>query len=109
MVGLRNTAESFDAYQQRHAWLGFPIAVARKFSDDRAGSLAAVIAYYAFISIFPLLLVLVVDARCRAARPSLAAGQSVGLGAGGLPGDRRHPAYECHRAAPHRPGPCSWA
>lgn len=60
MVGLRTIAERFDAYQQRHAWLGFPIAVGRKFSDDKAGSLAAVIAYYAFVSLFPLLLVLVV-------------------------------------------------
>jgi membrane protein len=60
MAGLRNTAASFDAYQQRHAWLGFPIAVGRKFSDDKAGSLAAVIAYYAFIAVFPLLLVLVI-------------------------------------------------
>lgn len=31
----------------------------KKFSDDQAGSLAALIAYYGFVSIFPLLLVLV--------------------------------------------------
>lgn len=35
------------------------VAVVRKFSDDRAGRQAALIAYYAFFSLFPLLLVLV--------------------------------------------------
>jgi membrane protein len=50
---------ALDAFQQRHRWLAFPVAVWRKFSDDRAGSLAALVAYYAFLSTFPLLLVLV--------------------------------------------------
>jgi YihY family inner membrane protein len=35
------------------------VAVVRKFLDDRASSLAALVAYYAFLSLFPLLLVLV--------------------------------------------------
>src|ERR1700761_3669576 len=33
------------------------MAVVRKFGNDQAGSLAALVAYYAFFSIFPLLLV----------------------------------------------------
>ncbi len=49
---------AFDRYQQRHRWLAIPMAVIKKFSDDQAGSLAALIAYYAFFSLFPLLLVL---------------------------------------------------
>jgi YihY family inner membrane protein len=48
-----------DRFQQRHAALGVPFAVYKKFGDDRAGNLAALIAYYAFFSIFPLLLALV--------------------------------------------------
>jgi YihY family inner membrane protein len=48
-----------DAFQQRRSWLGFPFAVVKKFGDDRAGNLAALIAYYGFFSLFPLLLVLV--------------------------------------------------
>ena len=48
-----------DEYQKRHAWLGFPVAVLKKFGDDQAGKLAALIAYYSFFSLFPLLLVLV--------------------------------------------------
>ncbi|MBR7828034.1 YihY/virulence factor BrkB family protein [Actinospica sp. MGRD01-02] len=50
---------SLDAFQQRHRAIAFPIAVWRKFSDDQAGNLAALVAYYAFLSTFPLLLVLV--------------------------------------------------
>ena len=48
-----------DALQQQHAWLAVPVAVWKKFGDDQAGNLAALIAYYAFVAIFPLLLVLV--------------------------------------------------
>ncbi|HUY86744.1 MAG TPA: YihY/virulence factor BrkB family protein, partial [Acidimicrobiales bacterium] len=48
-----------DKFQRRHDWAGFPVAVAKKFSQDRAGNFAALLAYYGFFSIFPLLLVLV--------------------------------------------------
>ncbi|HYV15988.1 MAG TPA: YhjD/YihY/BrkB family envelope integrity protein [Conexibacter sp.] len=50
---------AFDRLQRRRSVLGFPIAVLKKFSDDHAGGLAALIAYYGFFSLFPLLLVLV--------------------------------------------------
>ncbi|MBS2536173.1 YihY/virulence factor BrkB family protein [Catenulispora sp. NF23] len=60
MNRLRAVLRRFDSFQQRHPWAGFPVAVGRKFNDDRAGSLGAVIAYYAFLAVFPLLLVLVV-------------------------------------------------
>lgn len=50
---------SADRWQKRHAWLAFPYAVGKRFSSDQAGNLAALIAYYAFFSIFPLLLVFV--------------------------------------------------
>jgi membrane protein len=48
-----------DQFQQRHVALAFPVAVWSKFNDDQAGNLAALISYYAFAAIFPLLLVLV--------------------------------------------------
>jgi len=48
-----------DQLQQRHRWLAFGVASWKKFGDDQAGNLAALIAYYAFAAIFPLLLVLV--------------------------------------------------
>lgn len=47
-----------DAFQQRHPVLAFPVAVWKKFNDDQAGYLAALIAYYGFNAIFPLLLLL---------------------------------------------------
>ena len=47
----------FDRYQQGHPGWALPMAVIRKFGNDQAGRLAALIAYYAFFSIFPLLLV----------------------------------------------------
>jgi membrane protein len=48
-----------DRVQQRRPWLAFPLAVHQKFSDDQAGNLASLLAYYAFFSVFPLLLVMV--------------------------------------------------
>jgi YihY family inner membrane protein len=48
-----------DRVQQERRWLSFPLAVYQKFSDDQAGNLASLLAYYAFFSVFPLLLVAV--------------------------------------------------
>lgn len=47
----------FNAFQQRNAFFGLPIAITKKFIDDRAYYLAALTTYYAFISLFPLLIV----------------------------------------------------
>jgi YihY family inner membrane protein len=47
-----------DRYQQRHRRVGFPVAVIYKYADDQGGYLAALIAYYGLISLFPLLLLL---------------------------------------------------
>ena len=59
MNPAEKTIKAIDRYQRRFPWLAFPIAVRKKFGDDQAGNLAALVAYYAFASIFPLLLVLV--------------------------------------------------
>ena len=45
--------------QQGRPWLAIPVATWKKFGDDQAGNLAALISYYAFASIFPLLLIFV--------------------------------------------------
>jgi membrane protein len=58
-VDLLAPIRAFDRLQRRRPALGFPLAVLKKFSDDQAGGLAALIAYYGFFSLFPLLLVLV--------------------------------------------------
>ena len=46
-----------DAFQQRHRLVGFPLAVVFKYFDDQGPYLAATLTYYAFIAIFPLLLI----------------------------------------------------
>ena len=48
--------ERLDDYQQKHRRLGLPIAVFYKFFDDQGGYLAALITYYGFLSIVPMLL-----------------------------------------------------
>src|SRR5215813_707962 len=45
-----------DRLQREHGVLGFPYAVVKKYSDDEGGREAALITYYGFLSIFPLLL-----------------------------------------------------
>jgi YihY family inner membrane protein len=56
---VKQFLRAVDAFQKRHAAIAFPFAVFKKFGDDQAGNLAALIAYYGFFSLFPLLLVLV--------------------------------------------------
>lgn len=50
---------ALDRLQRRRRALGFPIGVMKKYSDDGAGQLAALMAWYGFFALFPLLLVLV--------------------------------------------------
>ncbi len=51
--------QRLDTSQQNRAWVAFPYAVVKKFSDDQVGYLAALMAYYAFLAVFPMLLVFV--------------------------------------------------
>lgn len=46
-----------DRWQQKHHALAFPYAVLKKYGDDEAGSQAALITYYGFLALFPLILV----------------------------------------------------
>ncbi|HSP37987.1 MAG TPA: YihY/virulence factor BrkB family protein [Frankiaceae bacterium] len=50
--------ERLDRYQRKHRWAGFPLAVIYKFTDDQGPFLAALLTYYGFLSLFPLLLLL---------------------------------------------------
>ena len=52
-----------DAYQREHRWLGMPLGIVYKFFDDQGGYLAAVITYYAFVAIFPLIAIPLVPVR----------------------------------------------
>ncbi len=53
----KGLVHSVDRAQQTRPWLAIAVATWKKFSDNQAGNLAALIAYYAFASLFPLLLV----------------------------------------------------
>jgi membrane protein len=55
---LLKTVHRLDAFQQRHPVLAFPAAVWHKLSEKKVGNLAALLTFYAFVSLFPLLLVL---------------------------------------------------
>lgn len=50
--------DRLDAFQRRHAWVGFPLAVVYKFGEDQGPYLAALITYYGFLALFPLFLLL---------------------------------------------------
>jgi YihY family inner membrane protein len=59
MEQLRRRLRAADDWQQRQRWLAFPVAVVKKYGEDQAGHRAALLAYYGFLSLFPLLLVAV--------------------------------------------------
>ena len=56
---LERVLERVDRVQRSHRWVAFPVAVIKKFGDDRASRIAALVSYYGFFSLFPLLLILV--------------------------------------------------
>lgn len=49
--------DRIDGFQRRHPVIGFPLAVIYKYFDDQGPYLGAIIAYYGFIAIFPVLLI----------------------------------------------------
>lgn len=58
VLGDRRVTGWLDRLQRRHPLLAFPLAVAYKFFDDHGNHLAALLTYYGFVSLFPLLLLL---------------------------------------------------
>jgi YihY family inner membrane protein len=58
-VDLLRPVRAFDRLQRRRGVLGFPLGVIKKFSDDQAGHLAALMAWYGFFALLSLVLVFV--------------------------------------------------
>src|ERR1700759_2500766 len=58
-MSITDRLHDFDHRQQNAKGVRFIAAVVKKFQDDGAGQLAALISYYGFVSLFPLLLVFV--------------------------------------------------
>jgi membrane protein len=56
---ILNTAiKKLDAWQLAHRWSAVTYAVIKKYGQDESGSQAALLTYYSFLSLFPLILVL---------------------------------------------------
>jgi membrane protein len=51
--------QRLDNFQRAHRWAALPLAVIYKFVDDEGAYLAALLTYYGFVSLFPLLLLAV--------------------------------------------------
>src|SRR5215469_15893326 len=59
MNPVERVVRHIDAVQQRHRVPAFIFGVIKKYGDDNAGVLAANLAHSAFVTVFPLLLILV--------------------------------------------------
>jgi membrane protein len=56
-VSVADVGTRIDRFQRRHDRIAFPLAVRKRYAEDRGGYVAAMITYYAFFSHFPLLIV----------------------------------------------------
>ena len=56
-MGIERIVQSIDRWQQKHGIISFPYAVIKKYGDDNGSYQAALLTYYGFLSLFPLLLV----------------------------------------------------
>ncbi|HTB48569.1 MAG TPA: YihY/virulence factor BrkB family protein [Verrucomicrobiae bacterium] len=55
---IQKAIRNIDTFQQGHRLPGFTYAVIKKYGEDQSGYQAALLTYYSFLSLFPLLLVL---------------------------------------------------
>lgn len=56
---INRLLERFDSFQKTHPVLSLPLAILKKYSEDKGGQHAGLLTYYGFLSLFPLLLLLV--------------------------------------------------
>jgi YihY family inner membrane protein len=56
-MAFTNILHKIDSWQRKNRVAGFVLAVGKKYSDDQTGYLAAILTYYGFLAIFPLMLV----------------------------------------------------
>jgi len=57
MQALKTVINKIDSFQQKHRPLAFGYGVIKKYGEDDAGRLAALLTYYGFLSLFPLLMI----------------------------------------------------
>ena len=77
-----------DSLQRRSRSAGFLIAVIYKYVDDQGSYLAALITYYAFVSLFPALLLLTTVLGVVLVGPPRAAGADCAVGGRPIPRHR---------------------
>jgi YihY family inner membrane protein len=58
-MDLKAPLRRFDEFQQTRPALALPLGVFKKFGEDEGGSMVSLIAYRAFFSLFPLLLLMI--------------------------------------------------
>lgn len=58
MKSIKTIIKKINAWQRSHRWSAVTYAVIKKYSEDESGYQAALLTYYGFLSLFPLLLVL---------------------------------------------------
>ncbi len=86
-----------DRAQQRHNAPGFVFGIIKKFGDDNAGALVTNLAYAGFVSLFPLLLILItILGLVASADPAI---RERGPGRGGR--------NRCRSSASSSPGACT--
>jgi len=56
---IQSNIQKLDRFQRRHKLTAFSYGVIKKYGEDEAGYKAALLTYYAFLSLFPLLLILI--------------------------------------------------
>jgi YihY family inner membrane protein len=56
---VRRITDAFDRFQRSHRVTAVLFAVVKRYGEDRGGQLAALVTFYGFLSVFPLLLLLV--------------------------------------------------
>src|SRR6266702_4480242 len=91
-----------DRWQQRHAASAFTFGVIKKYGDDNGGQLVASLSHTAFVSLFPLLLVLTTILGIVAADNSALRGHVVSAVAGQFPVVSREltrNVHQLHRAS----------
>lgn len=42
-----------DDWHNEYAFVGYPVAVIRKYADDRGSAVAALLTHYRFLALFP--------------------------------------------------------
>lgn len=63
MEYLNRRIQWLDTVQRKYPFFGFPVAVIKKYGEDKGGYQAALLTYYGFLSLFPAVLIAITAVR----------------------------------------------